>query len=289
MALNGAPLGPTGQPVLSPGEKLFDRQLGVAFLFRSRDARDGYPGRGQTLECRQGSLYMTSRRLIYVPHATAAAGAPFRSLSVPIQHYTHVELKQPLLFAARIEGQLAPVVNGGIAQEGTAVFTFHSGGAPSVYAIYHEMLARLAGDDGDGGDRDGGDETLPAYEDATAASATVAGHGARDGRQAEPSPGMGRMVPVSSGIVDAPSVTLLAPVPCSSPPMSPAAAASASQRLAAGAPASILASTTPAAATGPTLHHHPGSTPNPPAFIEVDDARPPEGADLFGEQPPDYV
>ncbi|KAI8846094.1 hypothetical protein BC829DRAFT_399222 [Chytridium lagenaria] len=144
----------TWEPVLIQGERTFFTQDGVMMDYLSGN---GYPGQGHHYYCVKGKLYLTNRRVIYVPPKPQAF---FDTLTVPLPNLQEGKLVQPWFGANRYEGVCVPVPNGGLPVAGTVTWTFKEGGAFEFSTFHRQLTSRI---EGTAPYQQSEDDFLPAY------------------------------------------------------------------------------------------------------------------------------
>ncbi|KAJ3330204.1 hypothetical protein HDU76_006221 [Blyttiomyces sp. JEL0837] len=150
MSLNAATFDAASNPILIPGEKVFNRQGAVQMEYVSGS---GYPGEGFNAASQNGMLYLTNRRIIYVPSPLQIR---FASLTIPLPNLIEGKLVQPWFAANRYEGKCIPVPNGGLTIAGQVRWIFKEGGAFEFSSIFAQLRSRLA-------DEHEEEERLPTY------------------------------------------------------------------------------------------------------------------------------
>ncbi|KAJ4295299.1 hypothetical protein N0V90_007310 [Kalmusia sp. IMI 367209] len=145
-----------------------------------------HPSQAYSQQCKSGVIYLTNRRMIYLP---VSPTPDFQSFAVPILNVSDSRVTAPWFGANKWEAMIQPVYGGGIPPEHSElelVMEFKEGGAFDFATIFDRLRERLrqavdvardAGDGVDVGDGRGGGalsgvnmnsvhlEDLPAYED----------------------------------------------------------------------------------------------------------------------------
>ncbi|KAK7179680.1 ww-domain ligand protein [Paraphaeosphaeria sporulosa] len=146
------------------------------------------PAEAYSLQCKSGVIYLTNRRIIYLPVSPTPT---FTSFAVPILNVSDSRVTAPWFGANKWEAAITPVYNGGIPASHSAlelVMEFKEGGAFDFATTFERLRERLrhavdvaasvgsAGDGVEGDGRGGGAlagvnlsgvhlEDLPAYEE----------------------------------------------------------------------------------------------------------------------------
>ncbi|KAL5374575.1 hypothetical protein PMIN06_012421 [Paraphaeosphaeria minitans] len=149
------------------------------------------PAEAYSLQCKSGVIYLTNRRIIYLPVSPTPA---FTSFAVPILNVSDSRVTAPWFGANKWEAAITPVYNGGIPPSHSALeltMEFKEGGAFDFATTFERLRERLrhavdvaasvgsAGDGVEGDARGGGAlaavdlanmhlEDLPAYEESGA-------------------------------------------------------------------------------------------------------------------------
>ncbi|KAJ3197624.1 hypothetical protein HK101_002052 [Irineochytrium annulatum] len=152
MSLNVIELTPSGTPILIETEKLQFTQHGVTLELASGN---GYPGQGFSTASASGTLFLTNRRVIYLP---SQAQPLFKSLNVPLPNMDHTKLVQPWFSANKFECVVAPVPHGGLTLPANVTWVFKEGGAFEFDVLYKQLSTREQNDSAFE------EELLPAYQ-----------------------------------------------------------------------------------------------------------------------------
>ncbi|KAL6712168.1 hypothetical protein ACN47E_000045 [Coniothyrium glycines] len=137
------------------------------------------PSEAYSQQCKSGIVYLTNRRLIYLPVSATAA---FQSFAVPILNIRDSRVTAPWFGANKWEATIQPVQGGGIPPQHAEldlVMEFKEGGAFDFASIFERLKERLrqavdvARESGSDADTAGGVnmnnvhlEDLPAYEES---------------------------------------------------------------------------------------------------------------------------
>ncbi|KAH7092961.1 WW-domain ligand protein-domain-containing protein [Paraphoma chrysanthemicola] len=139
------------------------------------------PSESYSQQCKSGIVYLTNRRIIYLPVSPTPA---LQSFAVPILNVADSRVTAPWFGANKWEALIQPVSGGGIPSQHTEldmVMEFKEGGAFDFASIFERLKERLrqavdvARESGAGGMEDGARginmnnvhlEDLPAYEES---------------------------------------------------------------------------------------------------------------------------
>ena len=129
-------------PRLMRNERLLTSANGVEMRFNSGN---GYPATSTKLYSKNGHLFLTNFRLVYVPRSPTPA---CESLECPLVGITDEKYKQPLLFGSnKLQGQVRVVPGSRIHGDvGSFSFTFKKGDSAEFYRDFLGALgsARFA-------------------------------------------------------------------------------------------------------------------------------------------------
>ncbi|CAO3589177.1 unnamed protein product [Absidia cylindrospora] len=140
MSLNCAMLSADGRLVIPlPQEKSFYSQDTVKLVLDCSE--NGYPGTSTGYWSSQGLLYLSNRRIVFIPSSPTEQ---FQSLNIPILHLKNWTLEQPWFGANYIEGIVIPVPGGGLVKNGKLTLTFREGGAIEFTTILQNLMERMS-------------------------------------------------------------------------------------------------------------------------------------------------
>ncbi|KAH6562298.1 hypothetical protein BASA60_011166 [Batrachochytrium salamandrivorans] len=141
MSLNATALDPvTSLPVWNTGEKVFITQDNVRLECESGD---GYPGSTGSLYSKQGCLYLTNMRAVYIPSPPIPG---LSSLTIPLLNLTKGKLVQPWLGPNRYDGVVTPVPGGGLENDGELKLFFQGGGGFEFSSAFTQLRSRISPD-----------------------------------------------------------------------------------------------------------------------------------------------
>ncbi|KAF2749689.1 hypothetical protein M011DRAFT_384300, partial [Sporormia fimetaria CBS 119925] len=101
------------------------------------------PSNAYSLQCKSGSVYLTNRRIIYLP---ATQTPDFQSFAVPILNVHDSRVTAPWFGANKWEAVVQPVHGGGIPPQHSQVelvITFKEGGAFDFATTFERLKERL--------------------------------------------------------------------------------------------------------------------------------------------------
>ncbi|KAI8929458.1 hypothetical protein BC831DRAFT_443690 [Entophlyctis helioformis] len=143
-------------------------QSGIELDVQASDAN--YPGQMGTFFARDGTLYLTNIRVVYLPKPMLPT---FRSFEFPIQNLRDGKLLQPWFSANRYEGRsyhaishhatalaaaeltrwmsvgsatVKPVTNGGLQNDVALKLTFNKGGGFEFSSAFVQLRSRISGE-----------------------------------------------------------------------------------------------------------------------------------------------
>ncbi|KAJ3111412.1 hypothetical protein HDU96_005738 [Phlyctochytrium bullatum] len=137
MSINAAQLTDEREPIYIAGERSFLVQDGVVMDYLTGN---GYPGQGHHYFSPKGKIFLTNRRVIYVPPRPQAF---FDTLTIPLPNLQEGKLIQPWWGANRYEAVCVPVPNGGLPLPGSVTWTFKEGGAFEFSTMFRQLKSRL--------------------------------------------------------------------------------------------------------------------------------------------------
>lgn len=101
------------------------------------------PGQAYSMQCKSGSVYLTNRRIIYLPSTPTPA---LQSFAVPILNVQDSRVTAPWFGANKWEAVIQPVVGGGIPAQHAfleMVMEFKEGGAFDFSTTFERLKERL--------------------------------------------------------------------------------------------------------------------------------------------------
>ncbi|KAJ1733893.1 hypothetical protein H4217_006777 [Coemansia sp. RSA 1939] len=182
MALNAVMLQQgTRHPVPLPNENFLYHCNGVKFELKSGD---GYPGDTVLFNSGSGTVFVSNKRIVFLPaettHATSVnpSTSTLHSFTIPHVNLRDQKFAQPLFGANRFEAVATPVRGGNVPATARLVLTFKEGGGFDFATIARKMSQRIS----ETGEIPPHEEELPGYDgppaDAGAADSQLRNHDA---------------------------------------------------------------------------------------------------------------